>query len=158
MRKISKFTPYFCMHVKQTHFLQEKLWKSGFKVLIKLKIKDRLCLKKINYSKSWEILWWFQARIHGGGGNEGKSVITTRSSVIYTRKVKFLHAECYFNTHECDFNTHKIDFYTQSNISICTVWFYTLSTHMRVSLTHMRVNVTLTSVISTRTSDSYTQS
>jgi hypothetical protein len=59
-----------------------------------------------------------------------KSMITTCSSVFYTRRVRFLYIqcdfdrhecdynthECDFNTHKCDFNTHKIDFYIQSTI------------------------------------------
>jgi hypothetical protein len=63
------------------------------------------------------------------------SMITTCSSVIYTRRVYFIQAEC-------NFKTHKIGFYTQS----------VLHTHTRVSLTRMRVNMTVTSVISTRSS------
>jgi hypothetical protein len=47
-------------------------------------------------------------------------VISTRMSVIYTRRVRFPHAEWDFHTHkcdcdtqDCDFKTHKSDFYTQ---------------------------------------------
>jgi hypothetical protein len=76
------------------------------------------------------------------------SVIPTRSSMIYTHRVEFLHAEFNFNMHECDLNTLKIGFY-----------FYTqsvVSTHTRVILTRMRVNMTLLSV-TTRTTVIYTR-
>jgi hypothetical protein len=53
------------------------------------------------------------------------STIKTRSSVIYTRRVWFIHVEndfqtqCAFETHvdtyKCDFNTHKSDFYTHKS-------------------------------------------
>jgi hypothetical protein len=64
------------------------------------------------------------------------SVISKRTRLISTHRVRFPHAECNFtrrvwfqltreyfwhvcesNTHKCDFKTHKIDFYTQSTIS-----------------------------------------
>jgi hypothetical protein len=50
-------------------------------------------------------------------------LITTRSSVIYPRRVYFIHAECNFKTNERDFNTHKIDFYTKIKISTRRVCF-----------------------------------
>jgi hypothetical protein len=65
--------------------------------------------------------------------------LTTRSSVIYTRRVKFLHAECNFNTYGCDFNTHKISFYTQSKFST-----------RRVEFSHAECNFYTQSVIFTR--------
>jgi hypothetical protein len=74
-----------------------------------------------------------------------QSVISTRTSVIYLRRVWFPHAECNFqtqfnfdthkcdyDTYNCDFNTHKSNFYAQS-----------------VMLTYMSVIMTLTKVIMT---------
>jgi uncharacterized membrane protein len=61
------------------------------------------------------------------------SVITTRTGVIYTRRVQFPTCIVIL-TLTCDFNKHKSDYYTQS-----------------VILTHMSVIMTLTSVITTRT-------
>jgi hypothetical protein len=65
----------------------------------------------------------------------------TLASVIYTRRLRFLDAECNFrqldtqcdfDTHECDydthdrgFNTHRSDFYTQSVIMTLTSVTYT---------------------------------
>jgi hypothetical protein len=62
--------------------------------------------------------------------------------------------------HECDFYTHKSEYYTQSAISTCRVWFYTLSmisTHTSVILTRISVNMTLTWMITTRSSVIYTR-
>jgi hypothetical protein len=70
------------------------------------------------------------------------SVMYTRTSMIPTHRIKFVHAECYFNMHECDFNTQKIDFYTQSTISTRRVWFPLAQEsfwHVSVWIYHSRV-------------------
>jgi hypothetical protein len=48
------------------------------------------------------------------------SVITTRSSVIYTRRVRF-YIQCDFDRHD---NTLKIDFYTQKTLSLAECGFH----------------------------------
>jgi hypothetical protein len=82
-------------------------------------------------------------------------MISTRKSVISTRRVLFLHAEsnlntqcefdsheCDYNTHECDFNTHKRAFCTQNAISTRRVWFWHICVWIwrsRLRLRHAQV-------------------
>jgi hypothetical protein len=74
------------------------------------------------------------------------SVIMTLASVISTRRVWFLHAECNFHTH-CDFDTHECDNYTQNcDFNTHKSDFYEQSVIMKLT----SVNTTRMSVISTR--------
>jgi hypothetical protein len=64
-----------------------------------------------------------------------QSVISTRTNVIYIRRVWFFKTECNFqtqcdfNTHKYDYDTHNCDFHTQSVISTRKVWFLHAECH-----------------------------
>jgi hypothetical protein len=67
------------------------------------------------------------------------SVITSRSSVIYTRRVRFSHAECHFNTQS-----------VISKRSVILIRTHVISTLTNIIPARTRVITTRTSVISTR--------
>jgi hypothetical protein len=95
------------------------------------------------------------------GTNVIPSVISTRTRLISTRRVRFplaecgSHAECDFNSHESNFDTYACEFDThESDNDTIECDFYTqsvISTHI-VILTRTNVILTLTSVIKTCTS------
>jgi hypothetical protein len=109
------------------------------------------------------------------------SYITTRTSLISTCRVWFIHAEYDYDTHECDFDTHKFDygtnecnnfmksvittrrvkllqeecdFYTQSVIFTCNMWFLNAEwdfNTLNMISTNMSVILTRMRFITTRT-------